>query len=230
MTEKSTQSVVITIDGPAGVGKSTAARGLARRLGAAFLDTGAMYRAVTLAAVERGIDPSDTAAVESLMETRRFEFCPQGDLTRVWIDGADKTAAIREPHLTEQVRHIAAAPALRARLVQMQRAFAADARRVVTEGRDQGTVVFPDAAVKIFLTADPTERARRRHSELRAAGKDVSLDAVLTGQQQRDAADESRTVGPLKPAQDAAIVDTTHLTAEQVIDQLESLVRGRIHG
>ncbi len=230
MTEKSTQSVVITIDGPAGVGKSTAARGLAHRLGAVFLDTGAMYRAVTLAAVESGIDPSDTAAVESLMETRRFEFCPQGALTRVLIDGVVKTAAIREPHLTEQVHHIAAAAPLRARLVQMQRAFAADARRVVTEGRDQGTVVFPDAAVKIFLTADPTERARRRHSELRAAGKDVSLDAVLTGQQQRDAADESRTVGPLKPAEDAAIVDTTHLTAEQVIDQLESLVRERIHG
>jgi cytidylate kinase len=229
MDKKSTKSIVITIDGPAGVGKSTAARGLARRLGAVFLDTGAMYRAVTLAAVERGIDPADTDAVAALMGACVFEFRPDADGMRVFVDGAEKTAAIRDPEITGQVRHVAAAGALRARLVALQQAFAARCAIVVTEGRDQGTVAFPDAPVKLFLTANPAERARRRHSELTAAGKDIALESILTQQQQRDASDESRTVGPLKPAADAILLDTTDLTAEQVVETMETIVRERLN-
>lgn len=229
MDTKTTRSTVITIDGPAGVGKSTAARGLARRLNAVFLDTGAMYRAVTLAAVERGINPADTDAVAALMDTSRFEFRPEADTMRVFVDGVEKTTAIRDPKITEQVRHIASAPALRARLVAMQQAFSAGLDKVVTEGRDQGTVAFPDAPVKIFLTADPVERARRRHKELTDAGTDIELETILTQQQQRDASDEGRTVGPLKPASDAILLDTTHLSAEEVVKQMETIVRERIH-
>lgn len=224
-----TVPTVITIDGPAGVGKSTAARGLARRLGAVFLDTGAMYRAVTLAATEHGIDPAETRSVAALMDATLFEFRPEADGMRVLVNGADKTRDIRDPKITEQVKHIAAAALLRARLVAMQQAFAARCERVVTEGRDQGTVAFPDALVKIFLTADPAERARRRHNELTAAGKDITLEIILNQQQERDASDEGRAVGPLKPADDAIVLDTTHLTAEQVIDQMETLVRKRLH-
>lgn len=226
MSDKKT--TVITIDGPAGVGKSTAARGLAQRLGAVFLDTGAMYRAVTLTAVQRGIDPANTAAVAAMMDGCAFAFVPQDDTMRVFVDGAEITDGLRDPAITAQVRHIASAADLRARLVAMQQAFARRFDTVVTEGRDQGTVAFPDAAAKIFLTADPIERARRRHKELLAAGKNITLDDILSQQRQRDAADEGRAVGPLKPAADAVIVDTTRLSIEQVVDTMERIVRERM--
>lgn len=224
------KTMVITIDGPAGVGKSTAARGLARRLGAVFLDTGAMYRAVTLTAVERGIAPADTAAVAAMMDGCRFEFVPQDDAMRVFVDGVEKTDGLRDPAITAQVRPVAAAADLRSRLVAMQQAFARRFDKVVTEGRDQGTVAFADATAKIFLTADPAERAKRRYQELLAAGKQVTLEEILSQQQQRDAADEGRVVGPLKPAADAVLADTTTLSIEQVIDAMERIVREKTNG
>ena len=220
---------IITIDGPAGVGKSTAARMLAGKTGAVFLDTGATYRAVTLAALQAGVDLDDAGAVLGLMDRTRFEFVHEGDVLKVVIDGQDATAAIRTPAVTEQVKRVACQPALRSRLVELQRRFAAQFDRVVTEGRDQGTVVFPEAASKFFLTAEPRERARRRYRELTGAGKDVDFETLVRQIAERDASDENRSVGPLVPASDAIVIDTTHIDAEGVVDTMLGLIED-VHG
>lgn len=215
---------VITIDGPAGVGKSTVARMLAARVGAVFLDTGATYRAVTLAAMQAKADLTDVQAVLAVMAKTKFSFFHEGDVLKVVIGGNDATAAIRLPDVTEKVRHIASAPKLRSKLVQLQRDFAGQFKKVVTEGRDQGTVVFPDAKFKFFLTADPRERARRRYVELKAAGQQIDFETL--GQQitERDASDENRLVGPLKPATDAVIIDTTKIDAGGVVNKMLEII------
>lgn len=215
---------IITIDGPAGVGKSTCARMLAQRLNAVFLDTGATYRAVTLAAIRKGADLMDTAAVIAVMDKTRFEFYHEGGVLKVFIDGSDATQEIRDPKITEQVRHVASAGALREKLVDLQRAFAARFERVVTEGRDQGTVVFPKARYKFFLAADPRERARRRFEELRAAGKEVDFETLVEQIVKRDASDENRLVGPLKPAPDAVKIDTTNVNAAGVVEKMLAVI------
>jgi cytidylate kinase len=217
--------LIITIDGPAASGKSTAARHLARKLGASFLDTGAMYRAVTLAAIQAGVDMSDEEELLGVMETSKFQFLLKEGKMVVCLDGIDVSEQIRQPQITAKARHIASSPKVREKLVQMQRQFAASRKKMVTEGRDQGTVAFADADIKFYLTADSIERARRRQAELRAKGGDESLEQIQKAIEERDKSDEGRAVGPLRPARDAIIVDTTDLSIEQVVDKLLGYVK-----
>ena len=218
---------IITIDGPAGVGKSTVARMLAQRVDAVFLGTGATYRAVTLAAMQADVDLTDVQAVLDVMAKTDFEFFHEGDVLKVVVDGQDATAAIRSPEVTENVKHIASQPKLRSRLVQLQRDFAAQFEKVVTEGRDQGTVVFPNAQFKFFLTADPRQRTRRRYTELKAAGKEIDFETLDQQIIERDASDENRSVGPLKPAANAVIIDTTKIDADGVVNKMLEVIEGQ---
>ncbi len=217
--------MIVTIDGPAGAGKSTIARGLARRLGFRFLDTGAMYRAVALAAIRHGHDWSQSDKLVEL--ARRLKLDVAED--HVAIDGVDVTRDIRSSEVTAATHYAANNPLVREHLVELQRA-AAGADDLVTEGRDQGTVVFPQAEVKIYLTASPEERARRRAHDLAARGEAASVDDVLRKQTERDRSDATRSVGPMVAASDAVEVATDGLTPEQVLDRLEALVRSRMKG
>jgi cytidylate kinase len=215
--------MIVTIDGPAGAGKSTIARALAQRLGFRFLDTGAMYRAVALAAQEQGVDwdqPDELVALASTLDL-------QVDEDAVRISGRDVTQAIRTPEVTAITRYAANNPGVRAIMVTQQRHVAGD-DDIVTDGRDQGTVVFPNAECKIYLTASPEERARRRTKELAASGKAVSFEEVLRDQNRRDNSDTGRDVGPLVAAPDAVQVPTDGLTPNEVLDQLERLVREKL--
>jgi len=223
-----TESLVITIDGPAASGKSTVARQVAHRLNWVFLDTGAMYRAVTLAALQADAVLSDRAALERIMEAQQFGFQAQDERLGVTLNGQDVSEQIRDPNVTANVRYLADAPGIRARLVKLQRAFAAQHTGIVTEGRDQGTVVFPDAVLKIFLTADPVERARRRLAELEAKGLVQSLEQMTQAVVERDRGDRQREVGPLKPAPDAVHIDTSSMTLEEVVEAVLSHARKRI--
>jgi CMP/dCMP kinase len=214
--------MIITIDGPAGAGKSTVARALARRLGFRFLDTGAMYRAVALAALRRGLDWD--AADDLARLARKLDIRTLGE--RILLDGEDVTDAVRTSDVTAVTRYAADNPQVRATLVDLQRRLAAD-DDVVTEGRDQGTVAFPQAERKIFLTASPAERARRRLCDLQTQGEPVTLEQVLAAQERRDREDAAREVGPLAPAVDAVTVFTDGMTLDQVVAKLESLIPNR---
>jgi cytidylate kinase len=214
--------MIITIDGPAGAGKSSAARALAQRLGFEFLDTGAMYRAVALAALRSRLDLTDAAALARLLADLRLEVRPG----RVLLNGEDVTDAIRTAEVTKATGPVADVPAVRRRLAEMQRALATG-RDVVCEGRDQGTVVFPDAACKFFLVADPQERARRRQREMEARGEVVELAEVLATQEVRDRRDAARDLAPMRPAPDAVVVDSTRLRLDEVVRLMEEEVRRR---
>ncbi|MFH1304753.1 MAG: (d)CMP kinase [Planctomycetota bacterium] len=216
--------MIVTIDGPAGSGKSTAARGLSQRLGFEFLDTGAMYRCVALAVVQQNVDPADEQAVASVSQQIQITFSD----AKVLLDGEDVSLEIRTPEVTEAASLVAQYPAVREELVHLQRQAAADID-IVSEGRDQGTVVFPDAFCKFFLVADPEERARRRQDELQSQGKDVTCEEILQQIYERDQRDEQRIVAPLKPADDAVEINTSTLTIDEVLDQLEQIVRTRIN-
>jgi cytidylate kinase len=220
--------LVVTIDGPAASGKSTVARLLAEKLNATFLDTGAMYRAATLVAMQKGADLTDQQQVLNVLANTEFTFTATQDGMLVRIAGVDVTEKIRDPQVTANARYVAGCAPARQRLVEMQRQFAAKHEKIVTEGRDQGTVAFPDANVKFFLTADLGERARRRQAELKAAGIEQSVEQIRQAIQQRDDSDEKRFVGPLKPAADAIIIDTTNLTIEEVVDKLVKTVKDNV--
>ncbi|HEX5442699.1 MAG TPA: (d)CMP kinase [Pirellulales bacterium] len=215
--------MMICIDGPAGAGKSSAARALARRLGFRFLDTGAMYRAVAHAALRRGLDWDEPAALARLARELSIEV---GE-SQVLVDGEDVTREIRTLAVTTVTHYAANNSAVRQHLVELQRREAAGGN-VVTEGRDQGTVVFPHAECKIFLTASPAERAHRRLIDLQRRGESTSYDQVLAEQTQRDQRDANRDVGPLRPAADAIEVITDGLQPAEVVDRLEALVRARM--
>jgi len=219
--------LIITIDGPAGVGKSTVAQLLAKRLGVAFLDTGATYRALTLVAMQNKADLTDKERLLQLLRNTDFQFTIANDQMQVTIDGADVTDQIRSPAVTANVQHIAEAPKLRRELVQMQRSFAEKYERIVTEGRDQGTVAFPDADFKFFLTTDLTERARRRQKQLAEDGKELELEKIQAEIAKRDASDEQRTIGPLTPATDAIIIDATNLDAEGVVEEMLGYIKSK---
>lgn len=212
--------MIVTIDGPAGAGKSSAARALAGRLGFDFLDTGAMYRVVTLAVLRAGLDPGNEQALRRLVEGLRLELSPN----RVLLDGEDVTGLIRTAAVTAASGAIANSRAVRERLACLQRAWAAG-RDIVCEGRDQGTIVFPTAECKFFLEADPLERGRRRHREMLARGEGAELDEVLRDQEERDRRDAARALAPMVPAADAVRLDSTALTLAQVVDAMEQRVR-----
>jgi cytidylate kinase len=222
----SERTPVVTIDGPAGAGKSTTARQLAARLGYSFLDTGALYRAVALTARRRNVDWADGPGVGNLAAglVIRFEPAPGGN--RVLVDGVDVTDDIRDPEISQGASRVSALPDVRAALLGLQRTIGAQGR-VVAEGRDTGTVVFPTAFAKFFLTATAHERARRRSVELAALGREVPFAEVLAELEQRDARDTNRAVAPLKRADDAIEIVTDGMNADEVVARMEQMVRQR---
>jgi cytidylate kinase len=209
--------MVISIDGPAGAGKSTVARAVAERLGFTYLDSGAMYRCVALAAIERGVDPDDPVATGKLASSIEIEF----GHGRVKLDGDDVSLAIREPRITEASSRVSMHPAVREAMVGRQRELI-EANDFVAEGRDIGTVVSPDAPLKVFLTASEEERAGRR-----AEQTGENPEEVLAAQRERDARDRSREHSALEPAADAVELDTTDLGFDQVVDRVVELAAGR---
>lgn len=212
--------MIVTIDGPAAAGKSTAARALAERLGFDFLDTGAMYRAVTLAALRRGVPLDDEQALEKLAASVKIELRGKS----VLLDGEDVSVAIRDVEVTKHSRNVADNPGVRRQMMLLQRE-AGRSRNIVAEGRDQGTVVFPDAACKFFLTADPMVRAERRQVDLAKRGLHITVDQVLADQNERDERDSSRAIAPMVPAADAIRVDSSHTSLAEVVDSIERRVR-----
>lgn len=216
--------MIVTIDGPAGAGKSTVAKALAQALGWAHLDSGAIYRAITLKAMRDRVDMADADALGHIARTIDLELLPDTDATRVQLDGKDVAEAIRTPEVTAQVHHVAGCAALREAIVPFQRGFA-EANDLVAEGRDMGTVVFPDAEFKFYLDATAEERARRRQRELAAKGIDTTVEEVLADIAARDERDITRATAPLRRADDAETVDTTNLTIEQVVQTLCDRIR-----
>ncbi|MFP7365833.1 (d)CMP kinase [Corynebacterium callunae] len=215
--------LIVAIDGPSGTGKSTTARALATRLEAKYLDTGAMYRVATLHVLNKGIDPADTEAVIAATASLPLSISDDPASTEVLLGGQDVQKDIRGPEVTAQVSAVSAIPEVRENLVALQRALASKAHRCVVEGRDIGTTVLVDAPIKAFLTASAEVRAQRRFDQDTAAGRSVNFADVLADVQRRDELDSTRAVSPLKPAEDAHLIDTSTMTMDEVLDLLVQL-------
>jgi len=212
--------MVITIDGPAGTGKSTVARCVAERLGFDFLDTGAMYRAIGLEALKREANLEDPRELAFVARYCRIAFDFATRPPQVLLNGKPVGHLLRSAEATRAASYVAVVPAIRAQLVEQQQRIGRERENLVTEGRDQGTIVFPQAELKFYLDASPQERARRRAKQLRERGEIVDFAELLNQIVVRDQRDASRAVGPLSVPKDAQVIDTTHLTQEQVIDQI----------
>ena len=218
--------MIIAIDGPAGSGKSTVARKIAERLGLLYVDTGAMYRAMTLKAVRQGLDLKDGAALAKAAKGTAIELTYDDKRNlAVYLDKIDVSKEIRTPDLTNKVKFIAGVAGVREEMVKKQRSLAKTGKGAVLEGRDIGTVVFPDADRKFYLDANFKERARRRYKELAGAGEEVSLAAVEEDVRARDSSDMERAVAPLKKAKDAVTIDTTYMSIEETIEKVLSYVK-----
>jgi CMP/dCMP kinase len=218
--------LVVAIDGPAGAGKSTTARMLAARLGYDLLDTGAIYRVMALLSKRAGVAWDDGPAVAGFAAELDLKFRLEGGVNRVLVAGADVTSEIRTPDMSDGASRVSALPEVRAALLGIQRRLGAQGG-VVVEGRDIGTVVFPDAGAKFFLTANADERARRRVAELTAAGRPADFATTRAEMQQRDERDSTRSVAPLKEADDAVAVDSSGLTPDEVVAKMAAIVEAR---
>ena len=218
-------SIAIALDGPAGAGKSSIAKRAAKALGYIYVDTGALYRTIGLAAMRAGVEPQPSDEVDSLLSriTVSLEFNEQGEQV-VLLDGEDVSSLIRTPEASMMASKISAVPSVRAYLLDLQRDMA-KTHNVIMDGRDIGTVVLPDAKVKIFLTASPEARAERRYKELVEKGTDTTFEQVLRDVKERDYNDSHRAIAPLKPAEDSILVDTTELDFEQSVEAIINVIK-----
>lgn len=217
----------IAIDGPAGAGKSTLSRMLADKLGFVYADTGALYRAVGLFAIRNGVSPQDEEGIRGLLPSIQLELALSPEGQHVLLCGEDVSAAIRAPEISKAASQVSAIPAVRTFLLSLQKEMATE-RDIVMDGRDIGTVVLPDAQLKIFLTATPEDRARRRHAELLEKGLEIPFDQVLSEVKERDAQDTGRAIAPLRAADDALIVDTTGYELEDSLERLYQIAKERL--
>lgn len=221
--------IAVAIDGPAGAGKSTIARAAAAQLGFVYVDTGALYRTIGLAVCRRGIAGTDTQGIVDTLPAIQVALTYQDGAQHVLLDGEDVSDAIRTPQISAYASQVSSVPEVRAYLLDLQRDMARR-QSVIMDGRDIGTVILPDAKVKIFLTASPEKRAARRCAELREKGEDVTVEGILADMERRDALDASRAVAPLRQAEDAVQVDTSDLTLEQSIQAVLTVIRDKMKG
>jgi len=218
------QTEIVAIDGPAGAGKSTVSKILARRLGYVFLDTGAMYRAVAVEAEKKGIQPDDEPSLENLCQDLTISFHPEGEEQKVFCQGVDVTEKIREPHIGMLASRVSMKKPVREAMVRLQRQAGAQGK-IVAEGRDTTTVVFPEARFKFFLVAEPEERARRRYRELVNKGVAARLEDIQDEINKRDEQDSSRDLAPLRAPEDAFFIDSTESTPEEVVEEIIKSIR-----
>ncbi len=222
------EEIIITIDGPAGVGKTTVAKILAQRLGFIYVDTGAMYRTVALMSLEKGISVDNTKLLGEEAQKLKLNFKQDGDNIRIFLKKRDISDLIRTPEIDMLSSTVSKIKEVREALWRLQRDLAQRLKRAIFEGRDMGTVVFPGAPIKFFLTASPEIRAKRRWKQLQAAGKAIDYQEVYGALLKRDKQDSERQIAPLRPASDAIIIDTTHLGIEEVVNKMQTYVANKL--